>query len=437
MNTILTGLHVYNRTRKERVLAIEPDPARAEAIRDLVKERVGAECEVVATCADAIRAIGEQLPDLILTPAFLPPRDESALATRLRELPSAARVQVISVPPLVEWEAAATAASKVRKFLSRGALARPCRPDVVARQIEEYLNVPSSWASNTLVARGYPKPIESAVVRCDDAARLAQPSAAVDADHAFVGKVHKLGRAFANDRRGARRVPASELPWLWSTALPSGASARIVDVSNCGALIETTSKFAAGTALDLRLVGQEIDLRVPVRITRSEVAAVDSSGVRYRVAAAFASRVDIRGLEPLPAAAAAVKPAAVTDLLTCVLREMERGAAPAAMRSSYEQGLRKLVPVQDIRLRQKPIAPPDGCESIYFSVPASSGAAPVLQAIFESDYRLSADEFTVLKAAATLAATLLEFAPLPVPGKLLRPDTFDRVDAHRASGNKH
>jgi hypothetical protein len=337
----------------------------------------------------------------------------------------------------VEWEAA-TAASKVRTFLRRGALARPCRPDVVAKQIEEYLNVPSSWASNTLVPRGYPKPIESVPVRCEDAARLAQPAAATsDADHAFGGKVHKLGRAFANDRRGARRVPAGELPWLWSTALPSGASARIVDVSNSGALIETTSKLATGTALDLRLVGQELDLRVPVRITRSEVAAVDSLGVRYRVAAAFASRVDIRGLEPQPAAAAAVKPAAVTDLLTCVLREMERGAAPAAMRSSYEQGLRKLVPVQDIRLRQKPIAPPDGCESIYFSVPASSGgAAPVLQAIFESDYRLSADEFTVLKAAATLAATLLEFAPLPA-GKLLRPEAFDRVDAHRAPGRSH
>ena len=435
MNTILTGLH--NRARKERVLAIEPDPGRAEAIRDLVKERVGAECEVVGTCADAIRTIGERLPDLILTPAFLPPGDEGALTTRLRELPSAARVQVISVPHLVEWEAAATAASKVRKFLRRGALARPCRPDVVARQIEEYLNVPSSWASNDLVPRGYPKPIESPLGQCDDSARRAQPAApASDADRAFDSKVHKLGRAFANDRRGARRVPASELPWLWSTALPWGASARIVDVSNCGALLETTSKLATGTALDLRLIGQELDLRVPARITRSEVAAVDSSRVRYRVAAAFASRVDIRGLERQPAAAAAVKPAAVTDLLTCVLGEMERGAVPATMRRSYEQGLRKLVPAQDIRLRHKPIAPPEGCESIYFSVPASSSAAPVLQAIFDSDYRLSADEFTVLKTAATLAATLLEFAPLPA-GKVLRPETFDRVDAHRASGRRH
>jgi hypothetical protein len=45
-------------------------------------------------------------------------------------------------------------------------------------------------------------------------------------------------------------------------------------------------------------------------------------------------------------------------------------------------------------------------------VPNSSGCQPILQAIFESGYEPTAMEFQLLKTAATMAAVVLEFAPL-------------------------
>jgi hypothetical protein len=60
----------------------------------------------------------------------------------------------------------------------------------------------------------------------------------------------------------------------------------------------------------------------------------------------------------------------------------------------------------------------DGDDSVYFKVPAGSGSA-VLQTTFERGRPPSPMEFKVLKAAANLAAVLLEFAPLD-SGRQLR-----------------
>jgi hypothetical protein len=60
----------------------------------------------------------------------------------------------------------------------------------------------------------------------------------------------------------------------------------------------------------------------------------------------------------------------------------------------------------------------DGDDSVYFKVPAGSGFA-VLQTTFERGRPPSPMEFKVLKAAANLAAVLLEFAPLDT-GRQLR-----------------
>jgi hypothetical protein len=48
---------------------------------------------------------------------------------------------------------------------------------------------------------------------------------------------------------------------------------------------------------------------------------------------------------------------------------------------------------------------------VYFTVPHGFGTRPILQATFEPDYAPTAMDFRLLKAAASLAAVVLEFAP--------------------------
>jgi CheY-like chemotaxis protein len=422
--TAMDPILIAPRTRKVskgRILAIEPDPPRAEALRDLISERVGAECEIVTTGRDAIPSIDLRLPDLILTSIFLPPREAAELNAHLQKLPGAAHVQVITLPYLVDVEDGRHGTSKVLRFLKRRSpLARPVDPRIVGEQIEAYLEQAQALSirpSSRAVRSARPEPFDSPVMPprsgpFDSPVMSARSGhAAGDAEaRVFAARVHKLGRAYASDRRRARRRSAGELPWLWTVKLPSGTNVTVVDISSQGVLLETASKITPGTAIDLRVIGQDTNVCVPARMMRTEVAAVDPMGVRYRVAAAFVSSLDIRGLEAQPVAGP-VRPTALADLFARVLREVDQGFDAAALRSSFEQGLRRLLPVQAVQIRETPIIPSEGSESVYFTVPSTSGSQSILQAIFEPDYQPSALEFRLLKAAASLAAAVLELAP--------------------------
>jgi hypothetical protein len=75
-----------------------------------------------------------------------------------------------------------------------------------------------------------------------------------------------------------------------------------------------------------------------------------------------------------------------------------------------------------VQIRATPVIAERGAESVYFTVPHGSGARPILQAIFEPDYVPTAMDFRLLKAAVSLAAVVLEFAPRCVgPGRTLPP----------------
>jgi hypothetical protein len=63
---------------------------------------------------------------------------------------------------------------------------------------------------------------------------------------------------------------------------------------------------------------------------------------------------------------------------------------------------------RDVLIRQAPIAPVDDSESIYFRVNGDCRSRAILQVMFGRDRGLTASEFTLLKAAASLAAAVLE-----------------------------
>lgn len=124
------------------ILAIEPDRRQANQLNAMVRGRLHAELVLAGTAEDALAALGDRVPDLILTSALLSPRDECALADRLRALDgAAAHVQTLTIPVL--------APPRPRADRSRGMLAallraQPlvldgCDPAVFAEQCAAYL----------------------------------------------------------------------------------------------------------------------------------------------------------------------------------------------------------------------------------------------------------------------------------------------------------
>ena len=82
------------------VLAIEPDVRQAEILKYIVRELVRAELILVETRDEAVAAIDQQLPDVILLTALLSPRDEDELVSHLRRLGAAEHLQTHTIPLL-------------------------------------------------------------------------------------------------------------------------------------------------------------------------------------------------------------------------------------------------------------------------------------------------------------------------------------------------
>lgn len=400
---------------KNRVLVIESDPARQAVLRHVFTNHVSADFQIVPSVTDALTSIAHYMPDLVLTSPFLPPQDEGRLTARLKEQPGAEHLQVITTPYCIELEdPSADAASRIRHFWRRrrALMRHGCDSETLGKQIETYLE---QAHARRAIAESRPRrePVRPPTVvpmrrKAENPAGLQTAGPQCQARPAARVRPSELS---ATDRRRARRKRSADVPSLWSVNLPIGGNVRVVDISSQGVLLETTSKIPPGRTVDLQLIGEGTDVRVPVRTTRSEVAAVDALGVRYRVAAAFSRELEMPGLES-KVAPEAVVPTALADLLARVMREVDGGATATAIRACFEHGLRRLLTAHDVQLRRVPIVPERDSESIYFTVPVASDRQPILQMIFEPKRAPSAQEFKLLKAAASLAAVVVEFAPL-------------------------
>jgi two-component system response regulator HydG len=103
------------------------------------------------------------------------------------------------------------------------------------------------------------------------------------------------------------------------------------------------------------------------------------------------------------------------ELLVALSRVLTDRADISLMRGAFEEMLRRMVPVQSVRLRSTGpgsrgrIQPEDGLESVAFDVPAASpGAGGVLEATFVPGSRLGEWDFQMLAAAAHLGSLVLE-----------------------------
>lgn len=127
------------------VLALEPDPRQAAALKLVVTDRVGATFVLAESKDAALSAIRSAVPDLILLTALISPRDETEIADLIRELDGAEHTQTLTIP-LLDLGTARPVKKKKRGLLSAltGEAEAPsapsgCDPAVFADEVANYL----------------------------------------------------------------------------------------------------------------------------------------------------------------------------------------------------------------------------------------------------------------------------------------------------------
>lgn len=111
------------------VLALECDPAQAEAIRHVVCDVVREKLTLARTVEQALHALREGAPDLVLLPPLISPSEEAELIASLRGLPRGWLIETLTTPVLTAVEEPATSSRRWLSLGSRPDSARPARED--------------------------------------------------------------------------------------------------------------------------------------------------------------------------------------------------------------------------------------------------------------------------------------------------------------------
>src|SRR5579862_6967399 len=121
------------------VLAIEPDQAQAQVLRESVSARARATITVVASLADGIAAIDRAVPDLVLVSPLMPSDDERMLLDRLRDLTDQPAPQILVTPALAPLDDPRQAKRSLFSRRRRRAFPIPCNPYAFAADLSAYL----------------------------------------------------------------------------------------------------------------------------------------------------------------------------------------------------------------------------------------------------------------------------------------------------------
>jgi len=140
------------------ILAIEPDRRQANQLNAVVKGRLHADLVLADSAEEALAALGDRVPDLILTTALLSPTDEVVLGERLRALNGvAAHVQTLTIPVLAGPRPRLSRARGMLSALRRGKQEQNdapdgCDPTVFASQCAEYLERAAAERASAVTA---------------------------------------------------------------------------------------------------------------------------------------------------------------------------------------------------------------------------------------------------------------------------------------------
>ena len=381
-----------------RVLVVEPDAQRGANLKQLIEVRLHAEVIVAASAHDAIPALSMRVPDVLLASALLSPQEDLRLINHVKGLHSARELAVLTIAPIVDFDATQQSGRSGRGFFgrrSRSSASVDC--EAVVARIEDALersrmedHVPNH-VPNIHLAKGNATEKPAAIA-------IGPPSPPVA--HASVSITRRVRR------QRAQRWTRAELPWLSSAMTSTGVELQVVNISRTGILAQSASKFEPNSSVEVRLYGAQTNILVPVRFVRSEVAHVDSRGVRYELAAVFQKKLDLVPDRSGTTQQQSPTPRALADLL--VRATAATGADGSdGPRRTFENGLRRLVPARDIRIvdgAEKSAASDDG---ICFTIPTVDRSPVALHVTFDEGHLPDRDQFALLKAAAAAAAVVL------------------------------
>jgi CheY-like chemotaxis protein len=376
-----------------RILALENDGLGLDRLTTLLRKHLDVEVVVAQSGDQAIEAMSSAAPDVVLVSALLSPKDESQLLAHLKESGRDRDLQLLTVPPVIE-----TPSENVR----------PWRISFFNRQAKAPLPLYDSDAIVTRVREA----LDQAQSRRAAARRREREAALLleGVEGAQLGPdiTTALDLVLPADRelgpRAHRWVP-SDLPWTFRAETSWGLELAVLNVSRSGMLVESGSKLVPDSATEFRLLAEDRLLIMPARVVRSEVAAVDVKGVRYRAAAVFSKQFAL--ISDVAQFGGSRTPCNLSQLISQVTAELQEGKQPRAVRAQFERGLERLAPALEIKIQEAPVAPEGTRESIYFTIPSGTNARAVLQASFVPDYEITAQEYKLLQAAATAASAVL------------------------------
>jgi CheY-like chemotaxis protein len=398
------------------ILAIEPEADRAVLLRELVRESLNTELVVTPSTAEAIRAMRDTRPDLILTSMLLPATEEMDLVAHLRATPAVSHVPVLTVPVVTGLS---TDETRPRGLLARLLRRRqpqtwqPYNFNAVIARIEEALEQSKIAAAQVEQETGEPAATEPVV----------EPPLETLLDSLFVSN---------GSHERPRRWSLAELPWLSSIRLAWGQRLRLLNISSSGVLVESGVRLSPGTATTFQIEATDGALVVPARVVRCRVSDVDSLGVKYETAAVFE-----RSFDKLAVAEAEPRDlhSRLDELVASIQMRAKRGALAAELRLAFENGIIDLLTAGEVRLRDVPVVENDGRDSVYFTVPTLDGSPAVLQVTFNANDAPDAEDFGVLSAAVAAAAMVLPLTGIarqtsvrqPMPAAVPMPASAERA----------
>ena len=210
--------------------------------------------------------------------------------------------------------------------------------------------------------------------------------------------------------RAQRRNPA-EVPSVSMVRFPWGLEARLLNISRTGLLFESGTRIPPDSCEQLTLVGPGTEIQVPSCFVRSEVALVSGLGVKYHIAVMFSAPIELEennrplSLVPPPTTK-------LSHLLSYLGAELE--AEPRSThREAVERAVRQVTGAQDVQIHDGAVAPAADGETVDFAVPTSADGPVIMRVAFAPGSKPTQADLRLSRAAARLAAVILEFEGHP------------------------
>ncbi|HEY3093566.1 MAG TPA: hypothetical protein VGJ52_10730, partial [Vicinamibacterales bacterium] len=106
------------------VLAIEPDSAQADPLTSLVRAKLGAQLQLVASTRAAIVAINQRVPDVILLGRAVPQEQRTKVVSHLRSIVGDGQVRTVDIPHLTSPQTTETFGKQIGVCLASAEDAR-------------------------------------------------------------------------------------------------------------------------------------------------------------------------------------------------------------------------------------------------------------------------------------------------------------------------